>query len=64
MTLCAAVTAVAPATGTPTGTVAFSGPGSLSQAVPLNGSGEACLSTAALTVGLATATYSGDSGWN
>ncbi|MEV7866135.1 Ig-like domain repeat protein, partial [Streptomyces sp. NPDC088124] len=60
VTVCATVTAVAPGSGTPTGTVTFTGPGGLNQTVPLNASGTACVSTSTLTSGTITALYNGD----
>ncbi|WP_181764987.1 Ig-like domain-containing protein [Streptomyces albidus (ex Kaewkla and Franco 2022)] len=59
--LCALVTTNAPGSGTPTGTVTFTGPGGLNQTVPLNGAGQACLTTTVLADGTVTATYNGDS---
>jgi autotransporter-associated beta strand protein len=62
VTFTATVTAVAPATGTPTGTVTFSeGTTTLGTGI-LNSSGQATFQTSSLSVGthLITATYSGD----
>ncbi|WP_442815696.1 beta strand repeat-containing protein [Streptomyces sp. NBC_01795] len=61
VTVCAQVTTNAPGSGTPTGTVTFTGPGGLNQTVPLNASGQACLTTTALASGTITATYNGAS---
>ncbi len=58
--ICALVTIDAPGSGTPTGTVTFTGPGGLNQTVPLDGTGEACLTTTSLATGTVTATYNGD----
>ncbi|WP_329075545.1 Ig-like domain repeat protein [Streptomyces niveus] len=60
VTVCATVTAVAPGSGTPTGTITFTAPGGLNQTIPLNAGGEACLTTSTLTSGTITATYNGD----
>ncbi|MFG2174136.1 Ig-like domain repeat protein, partial [Streptomyces niveus] len=60
VTVCATVTAVAPGSGTPTGTVTFTAPGGLNQTVPLNAGGKACLTTSTLTSGPVTAVYNGD----
>ncbi|MFD3488230.1 Ig-like domain-containing protein, partial [Streptomyces sp. NPDC058665] len=59
VTVCATVTTNAPGSGTPTGTVTFTGPGGLNQTVPLNASGQACLTTTSLATGTITATYNG-----
>ncbi|MEU0477548.1 Ig-like domain repeat protein, partial [Streptomyces olivaceus] len=59
VTVCATVTAVAPGTGTPTGSVTFTGPG-VNETVPLNPDGTACTTTTALTTGTVTALYNGD----
>jgi Bacterial Ig-like domain (group 3)/Lamin Tail Domain len=58
----AAVTAKAPGTGTPTGTITFRDGTTALATVPLNGLGQALLSTAGLALGThsLTATYSGD----
>ncbi|WSS46622.1 Ig-like domain-containing protein [Streptomyces sp. NBC_01187] len=64
VTVCAQVTTSAPGSGTPTGTVTFTGPGGLNQTVPLNASGQACLTTTALASGTVTATYNGASCFN
>ncbi|MER5928940.1 Ig-like domain-containing protein, partial [Streptomyces sp. NPDC002054] len=61
VTVCATVTAVAPGSGTPTGTVTFTGPGGLNVTLPLDGGGTACLNTSSLTSGTYSATYNGDS---
>ncbi|MER5934852.1 Ig-like domain repeat protein, partial [Streptomyces sp. NPDC002054] len=61
VTVCAAVTAVAPGSGTPTGTVTFTGPGGLNETVTLDPDGTACLNTSSLTSGTVTAVYNGDS---
>ncbi|MFB6583138.1 Ig-like domain repeat protein, partial [Streptomyces sp. NPDC056402] len=60
VTVCATVTAVAPSSGTPTGTVTFTGPGGLNETVTLDAGGTACLTTTALETGTVTATYNGD----
>ncbi|NUV78322.1 Ig-like domain repeat protein, partial [Streptomyces fungicidicus] len=60
VTVCATVTAVAPGTGTPTGSVTFTGPGGLDETVPLDSDGTACLTTTALGTGIVTAFYGGD----
>ncbi|MFD5415698.1 Ig-like domain repeat protein, partial [Streptomyces nojiriensis] len=60
VTVCATVTAVAPGSGTPTGTVTFTGPGGLNETVPLDAGGTACLTTTALETGTVTAVYNGD----
>ena len=60
MTVCATVTTNAPGTGTPTGTVTFTGPGGLNQTVPLNASGQACITSTTLATGTITAVYNGD----
>ncbi|MDX3099057.1 Ig-like domain repeat protein, partial [Streptomyces sp. ME19-03-3] len=60
VTVCATVAINAPGTGTPTGTVTFTGPGGLNQTVALNGSGQACFTSTTLTSGTITATYNGD----
>ncbi|MFF9594329.1 Ig-like domain repeat protein [Streptomyces sp. NPDC014646] len=59
VTVCAKVTTNAPGSGTPTGTVTFTGPGGLNQTVPLNGVGQACITTTSLATGTITATYNG-----
>ncbi|MFD4134567.1 beta strand repeat-containing protein [Streptomyces goshikiensis] len=61
VTVCATITAVAPGSGTPTGTVTFTGPGGLNTTVPLNPSGTACVTTSSLTSGTVTAVYNGNS---
>ncbi|MGW9105936.1 Ig-like domain repeat protein, partial [Streptomyces virginiae] len=60
VTVCATVTAVAPGSGTPTGTVTFTGPGGLNTTVALDAGGTACLTTTELETGTITATYNGD----
>ncbi|MET8682135.1 Ig-like domain repeat protein, partial [Streptomyces sp. NPDC004647] len=60
VTVCATVVANPPGSGTPTGTVTFTGPGGLNQTVPLNGSGQACFTSTTLSSGTITATYNGD----
>ncbi|WP_284504887.1 Ig-like domain-containing protein [Streptomyces cellostaticus] len=60
VTVCATVTAVAPGTGTPSGSVTFTAPGGLNTTVPLNASGTACATTSSLTGGTVTAVYNGD----
>ncbi|MFE9802646.1 Ig-like domain repeat protein, partial [Streptomyces goshikiensis] len=59
VTFCAAVTTNAPGSGTPGGTVTFTGPGGFSQTVALNASGTACVTTTAGTSGTVTAVYNG-----
>ncbi|MET9392321.1 Ig-like domain-containing protein, partial [Streptomyces sp. NPDC006624] len=59
VTVCATVAVVAPGSGTPTGTVAFTGAG-LDETVDLAPDGTACLTTSSLTTGTVTATYNGD----
>ncbi|WP_242569817.1 Ig-like domain repeat protein [Streptomyces sp. NP-1717] len=61
VTLCATVTITPPGSGTPTGTVTFTGPGGLNQTVPLNAAGQACFTTTSLSTGTVTATYNGTS---
>ncbi|MGP4004586.1 Ig-like domain repeat protein, partial [Streptomyces sp. 8N706] len=61
VTVCATVTANPPGSGTPTGTVTFTGPGGLNQTVPVNGSGQACFTSNTLASGTVTAVYTGDS---
>ncbi|MFD3920038.1 Ig-like domain repeat protein, partial [Streptomyces sp. NPDC058595] len=61
VTVCATVTVDPPGSGTPTGTVTFTGPGGLNQTVTLDATGEACITTTALATGTITATYNGDS---
>ncbi|MFD3488231.1 Ig-like domain repeat protein, partial [Streptomyces sp. NPDC058665] len=61
VTVCATVTIDPPGSGTPTGTVTFTGPGGLNQTVTLDATGEACITTTALATGTITATYNGDS---
>lgn len=58
----ATVSAATPGSGTPTGTVTFSLDGLPQAPVPLNGAGQAVISTNSLSVGdhLVSATYSGD----
>ncbi|MFE3636489.1 Ig-like domain repeat protein, partial [Streptomyces sp. NPDC059168] len=60
VTVCATVTAVAPGTGTPSGSVTFTAPGGLNTTVPLNADGTACTTTSSLTGGTVTAVYNGD----
>ncbi|MFJ6480119.1 Ig-like domain repeat protein, partial [Streptomyces sp. NPDC091682] len=60
VTVCATVTAVAPGSGTPTGTVTFTGPGGLNETVTLDAGGTACVTTTALETGTVTAVYNGD----
>ncbi|MFD5415697.1 Ig-like domain repeat protein, partial [Streptomyces nojiriensis] len=60
VTVCATVTAVAPGSGTPTGTVTFTGPGGLNETVTLDAGGTACVTTTALETGTVTVTYAGD----
>jgi autotransporter-associated beta strand protein len=61
-TLTATVTAVAPGSGTPTGSVSFFDGATLLGTSPLDGSGTAALTTTSLSVGTQpiTAVYSGD----
>ncbi|MGI5447551.1 Ig-like domain-containing protein [Streptomyces sp. CA-243310] len=54
VTVCATVTAVTPGSGTPTGTVTFTGAG-LNTTVPLDAEGTACVTTSSLTSGTVTA---------
>ncbi|MFD9537770.1 Ig-like domain repeat protein, partial [Streptomyces sp. NPDC060010] len=61
VTVCATVTAVAPGSGTPSGTVTFTGPGGLNVTLTLDAGGTACLTTSSLTSGTYSATYNGDS---
>ncbi|MFF4283427.1 Ig-like domain repeat protein, partial [Streptomyces kronopolitis] len=56
VTVCAKVATVPPG-GIPTGSVLFTGPGGLSQTVPVNASGQACFTSTTLTTGTITATY-------
>ena len=60
VTVCATVTMDAPGTGTPTGTVTFTGPGGLNQTATLDALGIACVTTTVLATGTVTATYNGD----
>ncbi|MFD9537769.1 Ig-like domain repeat protein, partial [Streptomyces sp. NPDC060010] len=60
VTVCATVTAVAPGSGIPTGTVTFTGPGGLNETVTLDAGGMACVTTTTLETGTVTVTYSGD----
>nr|BFE64019.1 hypothetical protein GCM10020063_085450 [Dactylosporangium thailandense] len=62
--VCATVTAAAPGSGTPKGEVNFSGPGGLNEDKLLDGTGQACITTATLATGTVTATYSGDKSFN
>ncbi len=66
VTFTATVTAVAPGSGTPTGTVNFFDGATNIGSAPLNGSGQAALTTSALTQGThpITATYGGDVNFN
>ena len=59
VTISATVEVVAPDTGTPTGTVTFTGAG-LNDTVPLDGSGTAYVISTSLVTGTITATYNGD----
>ncbi|MEV6619083.1 Ig-like domain-containing protein, partial [Streptomyces sp. NPDC051051] len=59
VTVCATVTAVAPGSGTPSGTATFTGAG-LDETVALDADGTACVTTTALTTGTVTVTYDGD----
>ncbi len=61
VTVCATVKAVAPGTGTPTGSVTFTGPGGVNETVPLAVDGTACVTTTTLRTGTLTAVYNGDS---
>lgn len=63
VTLTATVSPVSPATGTPTGSVTFSGPNGLNETVTLDGSGRATFSSTSLASGTVTATYSGGAGF-
>ncbi len=58
--LCATVTIDPPGSGTPTGTVTFTGPGGLNETTALDASGTACVTTTVLATGTVTATYNGD----
>ncbi|HWM37065.1 MAG TPA: Ig-like domain repeat protein, partial [Streptomyces sp.] len=58
--ICATVTTNPPGSGTPTGTVTFTGPGGLNTTVPLDGTGQACTTTTTLATGTITAVYNGD----
>ncbi|MFE1048828.1 Ig-like domain repeat protein, partial [Streptomyces olivaceus] len=60
VTYCATVTSVAPGSGTPSGTVTFTGPGGFSQTVTLNASGSACVTTTASGSGTVAAVYNGN----
>ncbi|MGW6977757.1 Ig-like domain-containing protein, partial [Streptomyces sp. NPDC054952] len=60
VTVCATVTAVAPGSGIPSGTVTFTGPGGLNETVTLDAGGTACLTTTTLETGAVTAVYNGD----
>ncbi|MES4890087.1 Ig-like domain-containing protein [Streptomyces sp. NPDC096012] len=60
VTICAQVAAVAPGSGTPTGTITFTGPGGFSQTATLDANGRSCVTTSSLQSGTVTATYSGD----
>ncbi|MET9395963.1 Ig-like domain repeat protein, partial [Streptomyces sp. NPDC006624] len=60
VTVCATVTALAPGSGTATGTVTFTGPGGLNETVDLAPDGTACVTTSSLTTGTVTAVYNGD----
>src|SRR5205823_11045045 len=66
VTLAATVTAVAPASGTPTGTVSFDQGGTNFGTASLNGAGQASIIISTLSVGShgIKATYSGDSTFN
>ncbi|WP_189132548.1 Ig-like domain-containing protein, partial [Wenjunlia tyrosinilytica] len=59
VTVCATVTATPPGSGTPTGTVTFTGPGGLNQTITLD-AGQACFTTSTLSSGTITATYNGE----
>ncbi|WP_250405582.1 Ig-like domain repeat protein, partial [Streptomyces cellostaticus] len=60
VTVCATVTAVAPGTGTPSGSVTFTAPGGLNETVPLGTDGTACATTTALETGTVSVSYTGD----
>ncbi|MEE4592319.1 Ig-like domain-containing protein [Streptomyces sp. DSM 41524] len=64
ITICAQVTVSPPSTCTPTGTVTFVITGGPTLTGTLNASGQACVTTSALTAGsyTVTATYGGDTG--
>ncbi|MFE9333544.1 Ig-like domain-containing protein [Streptomyces sp. NPDC006925] len=64
VTVCATVSTDAPGSGTPTGTVTFTGPGGLNQTVALDASGKACLATGSLASGTVTAQYNGAACFN
>ncbi|WP_175420952.1 Ig-like domain repeat protein, partial [Streptomyces griseus] len=61
VTVCATVTAVAPGSGTPTGSVTFTAPGGLDETVPLATDGTACVTTTTLETGTVNVSYTGDS---
>ncbi|WP_344570246.1 Ig-like domain repeat protein, partial [Streptomyces axinellae] len=64
VTVCATVTTNTPGSGTPTGTVTFTGPGGLNQTVTLDATGKACLTTTTLATGTITAHYNGSACFN
>ncbi|MCC0100743.1 Ig-like domain repeat protein, partial [Streptomyces flavotricini] len=49
-----------PGSGTPTGTVTFTGPGGLNVTLALDAGGTACVTTTTLETGTVTAVYNGD----
>lgn len=61
VTVCATITPAPGTTSVPMGTVTFTLPNGQSQMIPVNGVGQACFTTTALTTGTLTAAYSGDS---
>ncbi|OEV10929.1 hypothetical protein AN219_29875, partial [Streptomyces nanshensis] len=50
----------APGSGTPTGTVTFTGPGGVNVTVVVDATGKACFSSTSLTSGTITAHYNGE----
>ncbi|MFF7234660.1 Ig-like domain repeat protein, partial [Streptomyces sioyaensis] len=58
--VCATVTVLPPGSGTPTGSVTFTGPGGLNQTVTLDATGEACFTSTELVTGTVTAVYTPD----
>ncbi|MFF7234703.1 Ig-like domain repeat protein, partial [Streptomyces sioyaensis] len=58
--VCATVAVLAPGSGTPTGSVTFTGPGGLSETVALDATGEACFTSSELVTGTVTAVYTPD----
>ncbi|MFF7234647.1 Ig-like domain repeat protein, partial [Streptomyces sioyaensis] len=58
--VCATVAVLPPGSGTPTGSVTFTGPGGLNQTVTLDATGKACFTSTTLTSGTITAVYTPD----